>query len=352
MYNFFSGAKNVSEVKLLSPWFYATDGFQGVSHVDQSFAFVGDNVFSTGAAGVQNDNVTITASFAGTSNNSVFAGGYLGNDANNHYTAFANDIDIKTYDNDEGLTVPLAAVFQIWVDNSDPTRGYSNQTYQNVRIDGNVGESLMEVKNFLYIFGPAPNPPLGNSHNLVFKNITLEGTQKYRSEIKGLDASNGFHNVILENFRINGTLVNASNLATYFDVNSYVSGLYFSTSTSFYTVAPCRLVDTRNPPGEYGAPSLAAGQGRTFTLSGHCNLPSGIRAVSVNGTVTQPTAAGFLTLHPGGPAPLASSINYRAGPTRANNMVVPVGGSGEIVVICGQSSGAVDFILDVNGYFQ
>jgi hypothetical protein len=72
----------------------------------------------------------------------------------------------------------------------------------------------------------------------------------------------------------------------------------------------------------------------------------------VNATVTQPTAAGFLTLYPGGAAPLASNINYRPGQTRANNMVLSVGGSGEIVVLCGQGSGTVDFILDVNGYFQ
>ena len=225
-YNFFSGAKHVSGVKLLSPWFYATDGFQGVSHVDQSFAFVGDNVFSTGAAGVQNDDVTVTSSFAGTSNNSVFTGGYLGNAATNRYTAFADDIDIKTYDNDEGLVLPLAAAFQVWVDNDEPTNGFSNQTYQNVRIEGNVGEALLEIKNVVYPFGGnPPNPPLGNSYDIVFRNITLEGTQKNRSEIKGWDSRNGFHNVRLENVRIDGHLVTKRNLDQYFDVNEHVWGL-------------------------------------------------------------------------------------------------------------------------------
>jgi len=353
-YNFFGGANTVSNVKVLSPWFYSTDGFQGVSHVDQSFIFNGDNAFAPGAAGLQNENLTITHCFGGTTENSVFTGGYFGFEAHKGYSALVDDIDIKTYLSDAGGPPLLASVFQVYVDNSDPNAGYSNQTYQNVRIEGNVSTPLLELKNTVYPWGGpyAVNPPLGNSYNFIFKNITLEGTQKYRSEIKGWDGSNGFHNVILENFRINGTLVNASNLSSYFDVNSYVFGLYYTTSTNFYTVTPCRLVDTRNPPGRLGGPSLAAGQGRTFTLSGNCGLPAGIRAVSVNATVTRPTAAGYLTLYPGGPAPLASNINYRAGQTRANNMVLPVGGSGEVVVICGQALGTVDFILDVNGYFQ
>ena len=354
VYNFFSGATNVSDVKLLSPWFYSTDGFQGVSHVDQSFAFVGDNVFSPGAAGNQNQNVTVTSSFAGTSNNSVFTGGYLGNDAANRYSSLADDIDIKTYDNDEGLTVPLAAAFQIWVDNSDPTKGYSNQTYQNIRIEGNVGEGLMELKNIVYIFDPthSPNPPLGNSYNLVFRNITLEGTQKYRSEIKGWDANNGFHRVVLENFRINGTLVTESNLADYFDVHTYAD-VRFTSGTSFFTLTPCRMLDTRDPPGPYGGPAIAAGADRNLTLLGRCGVPPGAIALSVNATVIQPASAGFLTLYPGGTAaPLASSLNYRAGQIRANNAVLTLGPGDNLAVHCGQPTGTTHFVLDVNGYFQ
>jgi hypothetical protein len=353
-YNFFSGATHVSDVKLLSPWFFSTDGFQGVSHVDQSFAFVGDNVFSTGAAGVQNDNVTVTSSFAGTSNNSVFTGGYLGNDAANRYSSLADDIDIKTYHNDEGLTVPLAAAFQIWVDNSDPTKGYSNQTYQNIRIEGNVGEGLMELKNIVYIFDPthSPNPPLGNSYNLVFRNITLEGTQKYRSEIKGWDANNGFHRVVLENFRINGTLVTQSNLADYFDVHTYAD-VRFTSGTSFFTLTPCRMLDTRDPPGPYGGPAIAAGADRNLTLLGRCGVPAGAIALSLNATIIQPASAGFLTLYPGGTAaPLASSLNYRAGQIRANNAVVTLGPGDNLAVHCGQPTGTTHFVLDVNGYFQ
>ena len=78
----------------------------------------------------------------------------------------------------------------------------------------------------------AVNPPLGNASNITFKNISLEGTQKYRSEIKGQDANNGFHNVVLDNVAFGGEVVTPANLARYFDVNAYVSGLSFRAGES------------------------------------------------------------------------------------------------------------------------
>ena len=122
---------------------------------------------------------------------------------------------------------------------------------------------------------------------------------------------------------------------------------------NFYTVSPCRLIDTRDPAGPRGGPSLVAGADRTFTVGGICGIPATARAISVNLTVTAPTAPGFLTLFPaGGPPPLASAINFRAGQTRANNAVVTLGPGGGVVVRAGMASGGVQFILDVNGYFD
>jgi hypothetical protein len=57
-------------------------------------------------------------------------------------------------------------------------------------------------------------------------------------------------------------------------------------------------------------------------------------------------------LYPGNtPAPLASTINFRAGQTRANNGIVPLGAAGDVAVSSG-SAGSLDFLLDVNGYFE
>ncbi|HEY6066448.1 MAG TPA: hypothetical protein VIY96_09845, partial [Thermoanaerobaculia bacterium] len=120
----------------------------------------------------------------------------------------------------------------------------------------------------------------------------------------------------------------------------------------FYTVAPCRLADTRDPAGPFGGPSLPAGASRDFTFVGNCGIAPGATAVSLNVTVVNPTALGFLTLFPqGSPIPLASTVNYRAGQIRGNNAIVPVGTGGGISVFSGQGSGTTDVIIDVNGFF-
>ena len=122
---------------------------------------------------------------------------------------------------------------------------------------------------------------------------------------------------------------------------------------SFYTLKPCRLVDTRTPAGTYGGPALQAGSTRVFPLAGRCGIPATARAVSVNLTETQSTATGHFRLYPAGlTVPAVSSINYLASQTRANNAVVPLNSAGELAVYCSQASGTAHMVLDVNGYFD
>lgn len=122
---------------------------------------------------------------------------------------------------------------------------------------------------------------------------------------------------------------------------------------SLYTVTPCRLVDTRDPAGPLGGPALAASSNRSFTAAGQCGVPVTAKAVSVNVTVTQATAAGDLRLYPGGTsAPFTSVINYGAGQTRANNAIAALGAAGDLAVQSDQTSGTVHLIVDVTGYFQ
>lgn len=122
---------------------------------------------------------------------------------------------------------------------------------------------------------------------------------------------------------------------------------------SLHTVSPCRVLDTRGPPGALGGPPLSANTDRTFVLRGQCGVPLSARAVAVNLTVTGATAAGDLRAYPGGTLlPAISSINYSAGQTRANNAVLLLGAGGDIAVRCVQASGSVHFVLDVAGYFE
>jgi hypothetical protein len=121
-------------------------------------------------------------------------------------------------------------------------------------------------------------------------------------------------------------------------------------SLQFYSLAPCRIADTRSST----PPALSGGATRTFSGTGICGVPSTAKALAVNVTVTQPKSAGDLRLFPAG-ATLspASAISYAAGQTRAANTVVGVNGSGAFAVRCDQTAGkTVHFILDVSGYFE
>jgi Calx-beta domain-containing protein len=126
--------------------------------------------------------------------------------------------------------------------------------------------------------------------------------------------------------------------------------------TRFYSLTPCRLVDTRGPAGTFGGPPLQANSTRTFPVAGGCAVPASARAVAVNLTVVNPNDLGDLRAYPaGGPAPLASVINFVAGRTRANNAVLALGEAGATTIQCDMppsSSATTHFLIDVYGYFQ
>jgi hypothetical protein len=117
-----------------------------------------------------------------------------------------------------------------------------------------------------------------------------------------------------------------------------------------FTVAPCRLVDTRT------SYPLQGGQSRSFLAAGHCGIPITAKAVVLNVTVLDATAGGLLTLYPDNlSVPLASTINFQAAQTRANNAVVRLSTDGEgrvgVYATVG-NSGVVHLILDVAGYYE
>jgi hypothetical protein len=72
--------------------------------------------------------------------------------------------------------------------------------------------------------------------------------------------------------------------------------------------------------------------------------------------VVGPTDAGNLRIFPAGqPEPLASTINFAAGRTRANNSIVLLGAEGKVWVKCDMpagSSGSAHLVLDLYGYVK
>src|SRR6185295_14752817 len=118
----------------------------------------------------------------------------------------------------------------------------------------------------------------------------------------------------------------------------------------FYTVTPCRVLDTRST-----GPALASGVIRIVQVAGLCGIPAGAAAVSLNVAAVTPSSSGFITLFPGdGALPATSSVSFTGGSTRGNNAVLSLAtdGTGTLAaraLLAG--GGQVDLIIDVNGFF-
>jgi uncharacterized protein (DUF2141 family) len=122
-----------------------------------------------------------------------------------------------------------------------------------------------------------------------------------------------------------------------------------SGGTGFYTVTPCRVVDTRGAEG----PALAAGTARSFQVAGVCDIPATAKSVAVNVTAVNETHAGHLRVYPAGSTlPVTSTLNFTPLVTRANNAVIGLSAGGVVSVWCGMQAGSTHFVLDVVGYFQ
>ena len=113
-----------------------------------------------------------------------------------------------------------------------------------------------------------------------------------------------------------------------------------------------KAADPATIDGQYaGTGPIGQGVESTMTVLGRGNVPtSGVGAVALNVTVTNPTLGSFLTVWPtGAPRPLASNLNFVPGQTVANAVITKVGTNGKISVF--NNGGGVDVIIDVVGWF-
>ena len=136
-------------------------------------------------------------------------------------------------------------------------------------------------------------------------------------------------------------------------VDDQATGTITDPPTNFFTVTPCRVADTRDPPGPFGGPALVAATARDFQVTGQCGVPATARAVAINVTVVDPNNSGDLRIYPAGTSqPLVSTINFGPNQVRANNAVMPLSAVGQITVFCAMPSGSTNFVFDVSGYFE
>jgi uncharacterized repeat protein (TIGR02543 family) len=119
---------------------------------------------------------------------------------------------------------------------------------------------------------------------------------------------------------------------------------------NFYTLTPCRVIDTR-----LGTP-MSSGVSILVNVAGTCGVPATAKAVAVNLTAISPPGAGFMVLYPGdGAVPTTATITFPALTTRTNNAIIALDSNGDgtlgaQAVFAG--GGTMNMAIDVSGYFD
>jgi hypothetical protein len=117
----------------------------------------------------------------------------------------------------------------------------------------------------------------------------------------------------------------------------------------YHALVPTRILDSRDGTGLSG--TWAANQSRDLQVAGVGGVPGDARAVVLNLTVTNPSARSFVTAWPTGVArPWASNLNFEAGQTIPNLVIVQVGFLNQRVSLY-NAAGSVHLVADAVGYF-
>ncbi|MFB9552821.1 FlgD immunoglobulin-like domain containing protein [Streptomyces roseoviridis] len=135
------------------------------------------------------------------------------------------------------------------------------------------------------------------------------------------------------------------------DLLADVAGYYTlaGDGNRFKAVTPSRVLST---VAGTGVPKAKVGAARTVSvqIAGRGGVPStGVTAVVMNVTATNPTSASYVSVYPyGTPRPTSSNLNVVKGQTVANLVTVPVR-DGKVTLY--NHGGTIDLIGDVAGYF-
>ena len=141
-----------------------------------------------------------------------------------------------------------------------------------------------------------------------------------------------------------------------------VSGITSSTSftvtvregTDYISLPPARVADSRPAAstidGQFaGDGKHAGGSTMVLAIAGRGGVPVDASAVTLNVTVTEADAAGFVTAFPcGADQPTASNVNFTTGATVPNAVISKLGTGGAVCIFTSQP---LHLVVDVNGAF-
>ncbi len=135
-----------------------------------------------------------------------------------------------------------------------------------------------------------------------------------------------------------------------------------SSEPAYHAIIPTRICDTRpgNPSGLSGAARTncegrAPGPGGVLTIqvAGLAGIPAGATEVALDVVAADPSASGYLSVYPAGTTrPGTSSLNFSAGATRANLVMValPTSGASTGEVSVYNYAGTTNVVIDAEGY--
>ena len=136
------------------------------------------------------------------------------------------------------------------------------------------------------------------------------------------------------------------------NVISDVQGYFAPGPGSVFTsVAPVRILDSRDGTGVVGSHAGRLGRGEVLVIhvTDANSVPTDAKAVLLNLTITQAENRGFATVFPCGHLrPNASNLNFTRGVDRANLVKARVGDNGNVCVYVSEGT---QVIADLNGYF-
>jgi hypothetical protein len=119
----------------------------------------------------------------------------------------------------------------------------------------------------------------------------------------------------------------------------------------FYTLMPCRLLDTRTPEG--GAAPIPSGTVREVNVvAGSCGVPANAMALAINVTEVSATTGGEIAVYSAGPPTGAATVSFNPELHRANNAIVLITSDGKLKVKPTlNGAGSTHVVLDIAGYF-
>ncbi len=182
--------------------------------------------------------------------------------------------------------------------------------------------------------------PAGEARPLA-SNLNWEAGQIVSNLVTVKVGTNG--QISLYNF-IGSTHVVIDVLGSYSRQNGQAGSRY-------HAITPSRIMDSRDGTGGPAAP-LSGGTTRTLQVGGAGGVPgSGAKAVALNVTVVDPNVAGFVVVWPGNVArPVASNLNFPAGRTLSNMVIVRLPNDGTINLY--NLAGDPHVVVDVLGWYD